>query len=112
MAAALRTKAKYHSITGAALSFVAQVDSDPEYSWCCPTVLKPVKDAQDALAAQLDDFARNLLSGASSQELKKSYAERDLETKLKAVPELEPLLQKLQSSVQMLMRMHSVRSAK
>ena len=88
------------------------MESDEAYAWCCESVMAPVKEAQEAVNQVVDDFVRFIFSGATAQEIKRSYAERDLEARLKEIPALEPLLSKLQTEVQRLMRMHSVRNAK
>ena len=55
-----------------------QVASDPSYSWVCDTVMQPVTQAQEELNQAMDDFTKYLFSGASPNEIKKSFASKDV----------------------------------
>eukprot|EP00969_Alexandrium_andersonii_P104666 4617527-Alexandrium_andersonii.AAC.1 len=75
MAKASKVRERYLKVTGAVSTFLESVKSDPTYSWVAEANTKEVRELQTCLVSDLDNFQREFMSGASSQELKGLYEE-------------------------------------
>jgi hypothetical protein len=73
----LRLRQKYNQVTSQCKSFQNLVEKDPEYKWLTKENLQMVVEAEQALAAKMTDFDFYLFSGATAQDVKKSYTEKD-----------------------------------
>jgi hypothetical protein len=74
---ASRLRQKYNQVTSQCKSFQNLVEKDPDYKWLTKENLAMVIEAEEALAARMTDFEFYMFSGATAQDVKKSYTGKD-----------------------------------
>jgi hypothetical protein len=105
---AAKTKSKYLTVTGQCAALLHQVRTDPAFGWISQQILDPVLQSQSKLQGQLTTFTLELVSGVSTQELKKKYS--DLEVKLREAIGIEAYLKGLQKEMDIIMKMNAART--
>lgn len=105
---ASRTKSRYLQITGQCTALLHQVKTDPAYSWVNDHIVDPIVQCQNKLQCKLTPFTLDLVSGSSTQELKKKYGDL-LEDKIREAIGIEADLNGLQKEVDIIMKMNAAR---